>query len=191
MPLDFTAIDFETANPQRNSACAVGLTRVRDGKIVERFSQFICPIDGPESVTNTWVHGIGPEHVRHAQVWPEVFPKIKTFVGRDVMVAHNASFDRSVLMRTSEAYGFVLGDPEMLCTVKAAKAQLTLASYSLPAVSYALGLPHFEHHDAGADADAAARLAVGLARRAGVDDVRALMPVERVKGRRAGSVRPG
>ena len=31
VPLDFTAIDFETANSSNASACAVGLARVRDG----------------------------------------------------------------------------------------------------------------------------------------------------------------
>ncbi|HBU41902.1 MAG TPA: DNA polymerase III subunit epsilon, partial [Microbacterium sp.] len=35
MSLDFTAIDFETANSSNASACAVGLARVRDGEIVE------------------------------------------------------------------------------------------------------------------------------------------------------------
>ena len=32
--LDFTAIDFETANSSPASACSVGLVRVRDGKVV-------------------------------------------------------------------------------------------------------------------------------------------------------------
>ena len=33
--LDFTAIDFETANPSAASACSVGLAKVRGGKIVD------------------------------------------------------------------------------------------------------------------------------------------------------------
>lgn len=41
--LDFTAIDFETANSKRASVCAVGATRVRDGRIVERFNQLVHP----------------------------------------------------------------------------------------------------------------------------------------------------
>ena len=31
VPVDFTAIDFETANASSASACAVGLVRVRGG----------------------------------------------------------------------------------------------------------------------------------------------------------------
>jgi DNA polymerase III epsilon subunit-like protein len=33
--LDFTAIDFETANSYRGSPCSVGLVKVRDGQIVD------------------------------------------------------------------------------------------------------------------------------------------------------------
>jgi DNA polymerase III epsilon subunit-like protein len=32
--LDFTAIDFETANSYRGSPCSVGVVKVRDGQIV-------------------------------------------------------------------------------------------------------------------------------------------------------------
>jgi DNA polymerase-3 subunit epsilon len=39
----FTAIDFETANADRGSACAVGLVVVEDGQIVSRTSQLIRP----------------------------------------------------------------------------------------------------------------------------------------------------
>jgi DNA polymerase-3 subunit epsilon len=35
MSLDFTAIDFETANSYRGSPCSVGLVKVRDGQIVD------------------------------------------------------------------------------------------------------------------------------------------------------------
>ena len=33
---DFTAIDFETANPSMDSACQLGLAIVQNGMIVER-----------------------------------------------------------------------------------------------------------------------------------------------------------
>ena len=35
MALDFTAIDFETANSYRGSPCSVGMVKVRDGRIVD------------------------------------------------------------------------------------------------------------------------------------------------------------
>jgi DNA polymerase III epsilon subunit-like protein len=43
MTLDFTAIDFETANSYRGSPCSVGLVKVRDGQIVDESFTLIHP----------------------------------------------------------------------------------------------------------------------------------------------------
>lgn len=39
----FVAIDFETANPSRGSACAIGLVKVEKGKIVAKEVRLIDP----------------------------------------------------------------------------------------------------------------------------------------------------
>jgi DNA polymerase III subunit epsilon len=41
--LDFAAIDFETADYERDSACAVGIVRVADGRVVRRVYHLIRP----------------------------------------------------------------------------------------------------------------------------------------------------
>lgn len=46
MNMDFTAIDFETANGKRASVCAVGMTKVRNGKIIDQASWLIKPPHG-------------------------------------------------------------------------------------------------------------------------------------------------
>src|SRR5690606_8511215 len=43
VPVDFTAIDFETANSSGASACSVGLVKVRDGRVVDRVHWYIRP----------------------------------------------------------------------------------------------------------------------------------------------------
>jgi len=61
--LDFTAIDFEAANSDRASACAIGVTTVRDGIIAGTESWLIRPHTGQESFDKyaVRVHGITPE----------------------------------------------------------------------------------------------------------------------------------
>lgn len=172
--MDFTAIDFETAAPARSSVCAVGMTRVREGHVVAHYERLVRPPQGLACFTNTWVHGIGPEHVTRAPTWLELLPEVLAFAGSDVLVAHNAAFDRSVLVQASAEYGYDASATPFVCTLQVAKTLLDLDSYRLPVVAAALGLPPFDHHDAGAGARSAALVALALAARVGAADVGAL-----------------
>ena len=48
MPLNFTAIDFETANNAAASACSVGLVTVHEGTVIDAAGWFIDSL--PESL---------------------------------------------------------------------------------------------------------------------------------------------
>lgn len=72
----FAAIDFETANPRADSACALGVVVVDDGRIVDRIFELIRPVT-PES-TFTAVHGLTWAHVRAAPAFGEIWPPIQT-----------------------------------------------------------------------------------------------------------------
>ena len=56
MPIDFTAIDFETATCAPDSACAVGLVRVEAGRITRRMTRLIRPPS--RAFEFTYLHGI-------------------------------------------------------------------------------------------------------------------------------------
>ncbi|WP_282944511.1 exonuclease domain-containing protein [Cellulomonas endometrii] len=187
MGLNFTAIDFETANSYRSSACSVAMVKVRDSAVIDTFTRLIQPAQGVDSFTNTWVHGIGPDEVLGAPMWRDVLPEVVEFAGTDVLVAHNASFDSSVFMRSTEAFGYSVSGLEFVCTLRLARTMLALGSYSLPFVVDELGLPPFTHHDAAADARAAALVAVALAERAGVHDLLSLASLVAVNARSRGA----
>ena len=67
--LDFTAIDFEAANSDRASACAIGVAVVRGGIITNTRSWLIKPHTGIESFDRyaTRVHGINAQMVVNAK----------------------------------------------------------------------------------------------------------------------------
>ena len=81
MALDFTAIDFETANGNAASACAVGLVKVRDGLVVDRFSTLIRPTAPYDEFRewNTRIHGIYAHQVLDAPDWTETQQQILEF----------------------------------------------------------------------------------------------------------------
>ena len=70
MSLDFTAIDFETANSYRGSPCSVGLVKVRDGQIADESGTLIRPPAGFDHFDrfNTSVHNITTEIITDAPI---------------------------------------------------------------------------------------------------------------------------
>ncbi len=173
MPLDFTAIDFETANASSASACAVGLVRVRDGQVVASEGWLIHPPAGHDRFfdINVSIHGITAADVAEAPGWVDQLPRLLTFIGDDVLVAHNAGFDMAVLRRACEATGAALPALRSVCSVQLARKTYTLDSYRLPLVAAAIGMLEFAHHDAQADALACAHIAIDAATRAGAHDI--------------------
>ncbi|UUT35562.1 exonuclease domain-containing protein [Microbacterium elymi] len=173
MPLDFTAIDFETANSSSASACAVGLARVRGGRIVARAGWLIRPPAGHDRFfeVNIGIHGIRPHDVADAKGWSEQLGDIAAFAGADVLVAHNAGFDMTVIRRACEATGDPVPPYRYLCSLQLARKAFDLPSYRLPLVAAEAGFADFPHHDATADAVACAHIVIEAARRAGAADI--------------------
>ena len=158
--MDFVAIDFETANESRRSACAVGVSHVVDGRIVRTESWLIRPPELRFAPINVAIHGITAAHVQDMPEFPERWRTIwEACAGRPV-IAHNASFDLSVLRHLCDWYRIPYPALDYLCTLVIARAQWpVLPSHSLPAVAAHLGI-RFAHHDAAEDARAAAEIAL-------------------------------
>jgi DNA polymerase III subunit epsilon len=183
VPLDFTAIDFETANSSNASACAVGLVRVRGGRIVDRTGWLIQPPPGHDAFfeLNIGIHGITAADVRGAMTWSRQLGEIAAFAGDDVLVAHNAGFDMAVLRRASEVTGDICPPYRYLCSLQVARKTYELPSYRLPSVAAAVGFLDFAHHDAVADALACAHIMIDATARAGADDIAGLAAALGVK----------
>lgn len=167
--LDFTAIDFEAANSDRASACAVGITTVRDGVITGTESWLIRPHTGPESFDKyaVRVHGITPEMTSGAASLEESMFKLEALIGDGPVLAHNIGYDAGVLRRSFELTGRARPTNEFRCTETLSRAALRLDKYKLHLVAGHLGLPDFQAHDAGDDSLACARIALAIARRRG------------------------
>ena len=157
--MDFVAIDFETANEQRSSPCAVGLVVVKNGIIANRFARLIRPPEFRFSHRNVAIHGITPEDVKNEPEFPEVWQAIRPYIEERTLVAHSAAFDMAVLMRTLRFYHIPEPEFRYLCTVRVAKAVWpAIGSYTLRSVATMLGIS-FDHHDAAEDAFACAEIA--------------------------------
>jgi len=157
--MSYTAIDFETANASRSSPCAVGVVVVDNGKIVDTFYSLIRPKDGYFDPFNIFIHGITPDDVADKPEFPDIFASLKRFLDSNIVIAHNAAFDMSVLRQTLELYRVQFPEITYSCSrIMAKKSWPTLLSYSLPVVAEHIGIT-FEHHNALSDAKASGLIA--------------------------------
>lgn len=156
----YVALDFETADYQPDSACAVGLAKVRGGEVVDTLYSLIRP--PRRRILFTWVHGITWKDVQDSPTFLEFWPQMASFLqGVTHLVAHNAPFDRRVLEACCQANGIALPDLPFVCTLRESRRKLELPSHKLDAVCRYCGIP-LDHHHAGSDAIAAARILMYL-----------------------------
>ena len=154
----FTAIDFETADYGRDSACAVGAVVVENGVIIERYHRLIRP--PRRDFVFTCIHGLNWSDVRHSPSFAEMWPELEPLIDRaEFLVAHNAPFDRGVLHACCAAADIPAPRQKFRCTVQLARTTWDLPSASLPVVCAHLGIP-LDHHNPISDAEACARIAI-------------------------------
>ncbi|MBF9238183.1 3'-5' exonuclease [Hymenobacter sp. BT683] len=158
--LNFTAIDFETANERRSSACAVGVVRVRGGQIVETYQTLLRPLVLRVDWRNFEVHGIAEADLHHAPTLAEVWHELLPYLHHQPVVAHNSAFDVSVLEHTLRDFDLPVPAFHCLCSVKMSKvAWPQLERHKLNYVAAHFGIP-LNHHDALSDARACAEITV-------------------------------
>jgi len=163
MNMDFTAIDFETANRKRASACSIGLAKVRDGKVVDEFYRLIRPEPLEFDFINTSIHGISTEMVLDAPTMLELWPSIEAFIDGDVLVSHNSSFEQSVINQYRLMCGLEPPAFDYLCTLYMSKVNYpTRVSYKLDDMLLDVFGKKVNHHHALEDAIACAELGVHL-----------------------------
>ena len=171
MSLDFVAIDFETANYFRGSACSVGLAHVENGVVVSTRSQLIYQDEFADF--HVGLHGITPDDVAGAPTFAEVWPDILDSIGELPVVAHNAAFDTGVIRDALVDCDMAWPNLTYACTLALSRRTYDLPSYRLTFVADAAGIPFDsgQHHRADKDAELAALVMLEIARVHGVDNL--------------------
>ncbi len=160
--MQIVAIDFETADKRSDSACALGLSVVIDGSVVDSWYSLIRP--PRQAVMFSYIHGLYWDDVKDApgfaDVWQQALPYLE---GADFIAAHNAGFDRSVLYGCCRQFSVDHLPQGFLCTVQLARRYLDLPRNNLAAVSDHLNV-ELDHHHALSDAIACGEIVAHMQR---------------------------
>lgn len=162
----FVAIDVETANYNPTSICSIGAVKVVDGVVVARFHEYVKP--EPNWYVRRFseeIHGISRRQTDSARNFCDVWPDVEAFAQGLPFVAHNKAFDEKCIRECHRCYGMTYPDYPFYCTLQAARRSIPrgmCTSYSLPRLCEFFAIPFYNHHDALADAEACARIAMAI-----------------------------
>ena len=161
---DFAAIDFETANGYRSSVCSVGIVIVRDGCVQDRFYRLIHPVPNYYNPMNTRIHGLTRDDTDSADYFPEVWASVVPKIEGLPLVAHNSSFDEGCLKAVFERFEMDYPRYEFHCTCRASRRVFghALVNHKLDTVAKKRGFNLDNHHNALADAEACAAIAMAI-----------------------------
>jgi DNA polymerase III subunit epsilon len=164
--MTFVAIDFETADHGPDSACAIGLVRASDDRILTRKYYLVRP--PRRSFFFSDIHGITWEKVCDQPTFAVLWPEIQELIlGAEFLASHGASFDRRVLKSCCQVANILSPQIPHVCTVKLARNTWGIHPTNLPMVCSHLGL-RLNHHEALSDAEACAEIVIA-ARRCGAE----------------------
>lgn len=153
--MEYVAIDFQTANRLRSSACSIALVSVKDGKIVDTFYSLIRPDILHFDKENIALHGITEDMVKGKPYFYELWPLIKEKIKGKTLVAHYAKFDMEVLADTLESNDIPFPSCQVLCTCVLSQAMFPeLPHHRLQDVTEKIGFNLEQRYNAMANARA-------------------------------------
>lgn len=122
---DITVIDFETTglNSYYDEIIQIGAIKYRNGEVVNTFDHLVKPsVSISEKITS--ITGITNEMVKGAPPIHMLIHDLVDFIGKDTLVAHNASFDMGFLIAALNNNGINLGEIKVIDTLRLSRSMI-------------------------------------------------------------------
>ncbi len=175
----YIAFDVETTglNPLEDEILEIGALKVREGRVAERFMEFIRPtLSVPPAITA--LTGITDEMVAGARSRRQVVADFLDFCGDDILIGHNVSFDYSFMKCSAVADGLPFEKMGIDTLKIAQKVHRDLESKSLGSLCDYYHIENRSAHRAYHDALATAKLYQTLAHYFETDEPKLFKPVQ-------------
>lgn len=167
LPYDFTVIDTETTGMDYElcNIIEISALKVRNGIVIERFSSLVQPpptidLDGSISFVDSFITdltGITNEMLLSAPVAKDVLPQFLTFIGQDILIGHNVSFDINFLYDACLGHNLPFSNNFIDTLRISRKLCPELEHHRLSDIAKAFKIPQPQSHRALADCETALR----------------------------------
>lgn len=158
---EFVVLDIETSqlSPMKGGRIIeIGAVRIRDGKVIGKFSQLINPEQKLYAKTIS-LTGITNEMIVGKPVYRQVLPEFYKFIGNAVIVAHNAEFDWNRFLLFFFEKVCIFPKNKVVCTLQLSKYLYpNKKKHNLEEVCKELSIKINNHHRALSDAIATAQV---------------------------------
>lgn len=156
---EFVVFDIETTglNPHKDKITEIGAVKIKEGKIISKFSAFVNPgIPIPSFIVK--LTGITDQMVCDAPPIEQALNEFMEFIEGTVLVAHNANFDVSFIKNNAKLMGEKIRNPYIDTLELCRKMFPELGKYKLNLVAKHLGIELENHHRAVDDSMATAKI---------------------------------
>ena len=150
----YAALDFETANNDKISACSIGIVILDENlNILNKYYSLIRPPELRFCPICSEIHGLSEEDIAAAPSFDELWPTIKGLIANYPIVAHNAGFDINVLKSLIDHYSLKAINYQYYCTFQMSRKLLpNLESYRLSYIMNNVFTIQYNAHNAYEDA---------------------------------------
>ncbi len=155
----FVVFDIETTgfSPKNNKIIEIGAVKMKDGQILDRFSEFVDPKE-PIPFHITRLTSITDDMVIGAPTRDEIIPRFVEFCKDCILVGHNVGFDISFINENCRQLGIDV-DYTTVDTMGLSRAFFPRqAKHNLDAVCKTLNVVNEHHHRAVDDAECTAKI---------------------------------
>jgi DNA polymerase-3 subunit epsilon len=160
--LNFCVIDLETTggNHERDQIIEIGMVKIRNFEVVESKGFLVNPERSiPEFIQK--LTSIKEDDVKNAPTISEVIDEIIQFIGDDILVAHNTSFDIPFLNSVLKRLDYNQLENKVICTNVMTKYMIPeILNSNLNYMCHLFDIEHKQAHRAVEDAKASAELLI-------------------------------
>jgi DNA polymerase-3 subunit epsilon len=167
--MNFIAIDFETANPDRSSICQIGIVFFKDGQIFDKFEALVNPQDYFDPFI-CMVHGIRRQDLVGKPTFPEFYDYLRKVLINQVVLCHTA-FDRVAFSQACGKYQleeFPITWLDNSKVVRRTWSEFARRGYGLPEIADFLNI-QYKSHNACEDAKATGLVFIEACVKSGLD----------------------
>lgn len=151
---DYIVIDVETTglSPILDKITEIGAVKVRNFKVTDEFQTLInIHEEVPEFITK--LTGITTEMLETKGIEPkEAFKKLKQFIGKDIIIGHNVSFDTEFIDNAFKTYIGETLNNDCFDTLEKSREMINISNHKLGTMAWYFNIEQTDSHRALNDA---------------------------------------